>query len=66
MDNHLILQTPKGNLLKIMHGINGRYKNYFKRKYERVGHLFQGRYRAILVERITISYPSAGMSISIR
>jgi len=66
MDNHLILQTPKGNLLKIMHGINGRYTNYFNRKYERVGHLFQVRYRAILVERITISYPSAGMSISIR
>jgi hypothetical protein len=49
-----------------MHGINGRYTNYFNRKYERVGHLFQGRYRAILVERITISYSSAGMSISIR
>lgn len=48
---HLILKTPKGNLLKIMHGINGGYTNYFNRKYKRVGHLFQGRYRAILVEK---------------
>ena len=53
MDNHyhLILETPKGNLLKIMHGVNGGYTNYFNRKYKRVGHLFQGRYRAILVEK---------------
>jgi putative transposase len=34
-----------------MHGINGGYTNYFNRKYKRVGHLFQGRYRAILVEK---------------
>jgi len=37
MDNHLILETPKGNLLKVMHGINGRYTGYFNRKYGRVG-----------------------------
>ena len=53
MDNHyhLIVETPKGNLLKVMHGINGGYTGYFNRKYRRVGHLFQGRYGGILVEK---------------
>lgn len=53
MDNHyhLILETPKGNLLKVMHGINGGYTSYFNRRYERSGHLFQGRYKGILVEK---------------
>jgi len=53
MDNHyhLILETPKGNLLKVMHGINGSYTGYFNRKYERSGHLFQGRYKGILIEK---------------
>ncbi|MBT9175698.1 MAG: Chromosomal replication initiator protein DnaA [candidate division WS2 bacterium] len=53
MDNHyhLILETPRGNLLKVMHGLNGGYTGYFNRKYGRVGHLFQGRYRGIMVEK---------------
>src|SRR3972149_6006846 len=53
MDNHyhLILETSEGNLLKVMHGINGGYTGYFNRKYERSGHLFQGRYKGILVEK---------------
>jgi hypothetical protein len=40
-----------GNLLKVMHGINGGYTGYFNRKYRRVGHLLQGRYRGILVDK---------------
>jgi REP element-mobilizing transposase RayT len=48
---HLILETPQGNLLKVMHGINGKYTGYFNRKYGRNGHLFQGRYKGILVDR---------------
>jgi putative transposase len=48
---HLILETPRGNLLKVMHGLNGGYTGYFNRKYARIGHLFQGRYRGILVEK---------------
>lgn len=50
MDNHyhLILETPKGDLLKVMHGINSRYTAYFNRRYKRSGHLFQGRYKAII------------------
>jgi len=53
MDNHyhLILETPRGNLLKVMHGINSNYTGYFNRKYGRSGHLFQGRYKGIFVER---------------
>jgi len=34
---HLILETPKGNLLKVMHGLNGGYTGYFNRKYGRSG-----------------------------
>ena len=53
MDNHyhLILETPKGNLLKVMHGLNGSYTGYFNRQHGRSGHLFQGRYKGILVEK---------------
>ncbi len=53
MDNHyhLIVETPEGNLLKVMHGINSRYTAYFNRAYRRSGHLFQGRYKAILVDK---------------
>ncbi len=53
MDNHyhLILETPKGNLIKVMHGINSRYTIYFNRRHKRSGHLFQGRYKAITVEK---------------
>jgi putative transposase len=52
MDNHyhLFLETPLGNLSKIMQHINGAYTTYFNTKRERSGHLFQGRYKAILVE----------------
>jgi REP element-mobilizing transposase RayT len=39
-----------GNLSKIMQHINGAYTNYFNTKRERSGHLFQGRYKAVLVE----------------
>ncbi len=52
---HLLLETPRGNLQAIVHHLNTAYTNYFNRKTRRVGHLFQGRYRAILVERD--SYP---------
>jgi putative transposase len=53
MDNHyhLVLETPWGNLVKIMHGINGAYTSWYNRKYNRIGHLFSGRYRAILVDK---------------
>jgi len=52
MDNHyhLLLQTPAANLPQIMRHINGAYTTYFNVKRTRCGHLFQGRYKAILVD----------------
>jgi putative transposase len=52
MDNHyhLLLETPAGNLSQIMHHINGAYTTYYNTKRERSGHLFQGRFKAILIE----------------
>jgi REP element-mobilizing transposase RayT len=52
MDNHyhLFLETPRSNLSQIMHHINGAYTTYFNVKRDRSGHLFQGRYKAILVD----------------
>jgi len=47
---HLLLETPSGNLSQIMRHINGAYTTYFNVKRDRSGHLFQGRYQAILVD----------------
>lgn len=47
---HFFMETPKGNLSQIMRHINGAYTNYFNIRHKRRGHLFQGRYKAILVE----------------
>lgn len=48
---HLIIETPEGNLSKVMHYINGSYTNYVNRRRGRSGHLFQGRYKAILIDK---------------
>jgi len=48
---HLMLETPMGNLSQIMHHINASYTTYFNVKRSRAGHLLQGRYKAILVEK---------------
>ena len=48
---HLIIETPEGNLSQGMRQLNGVYTQYVNRNHDRVGHLFQGRYKAILVER---------------
>ena len=55
MDNHyhLLLETPDCNLAQIMRHINGAYTAYFNAKHSRVGHLFQGRYRSILIDADT-------------
>jgi putative transposase len=47
---HLLLETPLGNLSQIMRHLNGAYTTYFNVTRKRAGHLFQGRYKAILVE----------------
>lgn len=52
MDNHyhLLIQTPDGNLSKGMRQLNGIYTQANNRRHQRVGHLFQGRFKAILVD----------------
>lgn len=47
---HMFLKTPSGHLSKIMHMINRAYATYFNTKYGGTGHIFQGRYKSILVE----------------
>jgi REP element-mobilizing transposase RayT len=53
MDNHyhLIVETPDGNISIGMRQINGVYTQAFNRCHNRVGHLFQGRYKAILLQK---------------
>jgi putative transposase len=48
---HLLLETPEPNLSRGMHRLNAAYSQRFNRRHERVGHLFQGRFKAILVEK---------------
>ena len=48
---HLLIETGKVALSKIMQGLQLRYTGYYNRKYNKVGHLFQGRYKAILCDR---------------
>ena len=48
---HLLVETAQVPLSKILQGLNQSYTMYFNRKYETVGHLFQGRYKAIICDR---------------
>jgi len=48
---HLLIETPEGNLTRGMRQLNGVYTQRYNRRHARVGHLFQGRYKAILVEK---------------
>ena len=48
---HLLIETPASNISQILHHINGAYTTYFNVKRRRSGHLFQGRYKAIVVEK---------------
>jgi len=53
MDNHyhLLVETPEANLAKGMRQLNGEYTQTFNRAHRRVGHVFQGRYKAILIDK---------------
>ncbi len=48
---HLLIETPEGNLVAGMRRLNGHYTQGFNKLHKRVGHLFQGRYKSILVEK---------------
>lgn len=48
---HLVLHTRQANLSRLMRHINGVYTQDFNRRHGLVGHLLQGRFKAILVDR---------------
>lgn len=48
---HLVIETPDGNLSKGMRQLNGVYTQAYNRRHRRVGHLFQGRFKAILIQK---------------
>ena len=47
---HLLLVTPRPNLANGMQGLLSRYAHWYGRRRGRVGHLFQGRYKAEMIE----------------
>lgn len=53
MDNHyhLLIETPEPTLVAGMRRLNGVYTQAFNRHHRRMGHLLQGRYKAILVDK---------------
>jgi REP element-mobilizing transposase RayT len=55
LDNHwhIFCRTPEPNLSRAMKMLNQLYAEYFNRRHRRVGHLFQGRYKAFLVDSDT-------------
>lgn len=54
MDNHihlLVRSEPVSSLGRMMHGVQRSYHHYYRRKYTFFGHLFQGRYRSLPIEK---------------
>lgn len=48
---HLMIETPQANLSRGMRQLNGIYTQRFNRKHQRVGHVFQGRFKSIVVDK---------------
>ena len=48
---HLLLETPEPTLSRGMRQLNGVYTQFFNQRHKRTGHLFQGRYKAILIQK---------------
>ena len=48
---HIVVETAEANLSRGMRQLNGVYTQYVNRSYDRIGHVFQGRYKAILIFR---------------
>jgi len=48
---HLLVETPLGNLAEFMRKFNITYTSYYNRRHNRVGHLYQGRYKSVLVDK---------------
>ena len=48
---HLMIETPRGNLIRGMRQLNGIYTQKYNWRYKKTGHVFQGRYKAIIVDK---------------
>nr|ACN58867.1 hypothetical protein AKSOIL_0252 [uncultured bacterium BLR13] len=48
---HMLIETPEGNLGQGMRQLNSAYSQYYNRRHDLVGHVMQGRYQAILVQK---------------
>jgi len=48
---HLLIETPEANLSAGMRQLNGIYTQRYNLRHQTVGHVFQGRYKAVLVEK---------------
>jgi REP element-mobilizing transposase RayT len=48
---HFVLQTHQPNLSRLMRHINGVYTQAYNRRHRKIGHLFQGRFKAVLVDK---------------
>jgi putative transposase len=48
---HLLVETPQGNISEFMRHFNITYTSYYNKRHNRVGHLYQGRYKSILVDK---------------
>ena len=48
---HLLIETPEGNLSSGMRRLNGTYTQAFNRRHQQVGHVLQGRFTSILVDK---------------
>jgi REP element-mobilizing transposase RayT len=51
--DHLVIDTPEPTLSRGMQWLNGTYVQWFNKTHDRVGHLFQGRFKGTLVEKET-------------
>jgi REP element-mobilizing transposase RayT len=56
---HLLVETAEGNLSRAMQWLNTSYAQWYNRKHQRVGHLWQGRFQGILVD-----WPAWGLELS--
>ncbi len=59
---HLLIETSDGNISLGMRQLNGVYTQFFNKGNRKTGHLFQGRYKAILIQKDSISLKFAAMS----
>ena len=57
---HLVVETPQGNLVAGMQWLLGPYTGWFNRRHKLFGHLFSGRYKAVIVDGSGDGYLKTG------